>query len=1663
MQKYSRKFVNLQKQEKVIQSLIADNDVYKLSKLLAGRGTGKLIMSFPTEFARDQWYSKFTVVCSGQVLGSATRIEEKDFKEDLVFQGTFKKAARATDGNLRGWKKRFFLLKTVHLSYFNKPNGDKKGSIRVLNGEIRVIESTAIEGHPYCLELEEGRDLSCVSPDLLEEARRHVRLAKILEIERTLKRGIEIRSVVLLTKMLQFATELEVMLDYNLMNQAKTCLQELQVSKLKKDLYMASVSLPRSQVLQELSIAADKYMVDPNLSSLKKVRSLLGKTEIEQEIYRAKAALVHRNHAGFVRCIKTLSKVDLTQGSTGLKSLYAALFLQFVGIRIADFVVLGYPMGGFSRLLKSSLLLCTGYHIELEVMDLVRVVLKLTSRLTPDLGAATDLAGGGGGSNASSFLGSPQDLQGVLDEILSFPRVIQQYSISKFHRLRVSSVQKRSGMLNAFSRRRSSVMDEVMSFSSTGIAKSLLKYEVEPLDAAIATEAFTVLQVIMGDLNANQLKSWKKSKILLSTPTVGSLVYDMLHLALKRYTKINDELFFQVSKQLKLNPSSASRMRGLCLLSIYLHFFVPSREALPYLKTNILQTKQELSEKTAGQGEAGIGGDIFNERRSLQAAEYCYSLLVNLECSVGHPSRDSALMSSVFNDNSAPVSRLTEVVFAKATTFPFHVLLMTGELVTFRLHYSELTLQNVLKRLFEVLYPAEIRGVNIKKRQVLLNSKDTGEDVELFNEYGQRSASPSPFPNTAKPAGSETTELTEEELWREISYFFDGFAFYSLAEEDLEKSRNAVDYMSIPIQPVYRQLISWNEDIQWKFLENSIQDDFDYESDAVQLHHYNTVVLRRYMPTTVELLSDFEIFGKEIHLTDQLQRSSAWSDWLSNDHRSTATLQKEDDLLPKDFLRIDLLFSEDSRYVNSQLALLSRESFQYLLSLQLALAWIDEPNAVRDRDCEYSSFECKKHRSIFSHCSSSVRSCYLSSVDHVVDKLAENYRLLEEQRKREAEMQGKEQIVEQKAAGSDDSDDDDGVLAAIDGHHHFTGQHHHHHNDDDSSYASTIDDESEEEVRAQWKPTLLSKDEEMGEEDRAFLLSLLNEIGIAPDEPAADLDALWSQMRQFHGIVGELGLSLKSPRYRYYMKRAYHHYLMTATGPMYEQYLVDAKLVSLQLDESIMNEYAEFQENYVEKFEKMDVLIGLSVQGLYLLSPSDWSIVFYSPFWDIAEYELLSSRSSSTTRKELLININGLKLLFKGSKMEEVLSMITLYAKDALRKGNFPFGTVNNYDELLVFNSYRDNPVTKGGSGSGSIGYGNNSLLQQYLANFALLPLPPKINTRTVFKHPQFFHAPSSHREIIASSRYEEEKLEEEIMKLAEQMLLEKNQQQITQGRNEMMTKNEKLGVEEEEEDKEDDQAPSQGTAERRNTNLNRNVKLKRKNRSIFQGNRLKSNEEIFKATLKDRLDSIVCGVSNKESNFTQQFIIPPLPCRVKGKIKVPQTAQLEGKEDDQNNPLNRMRGFQTKPTIASQNFPFITDRSTGGRNLEEAVPVLWAGVDFPAQPAIVKPAIEAKKPDLKHEIEMVWKSQRKDYLSLVQNDAGKNRKSEQFPDVNLDRCDPADNRRDPYFLGLSTVLRDGGNRQGFYDERMSSGFASQMNENPLQEEGNLSSAKIEI
>jgi hypothetical protein len=166
LDKQMKRAAGLASLEEEILRLIDERDLVKLTDILSGRGTGRLVMSASAADVMKEWMDALELACQ---LG----VDKSGLQHTVYKTGILEKAARGNEG-LRNWRQRFFVLEGLSISYFTKQGGEKKGCVRVGGGAVRILSGEDTGGRNYCFELQEGRDLSNIDPDLLFEARKQV-------------------------------------------------------------------------------------------------------------------------------------------------------------------------------------------------------------------------------------------------------------------------------------------------------------------------------------------------------------------------------------------------------------------------------------------------------------------------------------------------------------------------------------------------------------------------------------------------------------------------------------------------------------------------------------------------------------------------------------------------------------------------------------------------------------------------------------------------------------------------------------------------------------------------------------------------------------------------------------------------------------------------------------------------------------------------------------------------------------------------------------------------------------------------------------------------------------------------------------------------------------------------------------------------------------------------------------------------------------------------------------------------------------------------------------------------------------------------------------------------------------------------------------------------
>jgi hypothetical protein len=168
---------------------------------------------------------------------------------------------------------------------------------------------------------------------------------------------------------------------------------------------------------------------------------------------------------------------------------------------------------------------------------------------------------------------------------------------------------------------------------------------------------------------------------------------------------------------------------------------------------------------------------------------------------------------------------------------------------------------------------------------------------------------------------------------------FRGFGIFTVEPSNFNEEASDVDLSQVPVQPELRNLVPWSDDLQWDLLLSSCNPEgTDNQVASSRFLHGKTLVLRRQTAMASERFADeYGLFKDTISTRDVTALQGLWTAWLQSSGVHTH--------LPVDHVRLDLVFAEDTRYVNSRLYPLSDDSFHYLLAIQLALCWVDDESA----------------------------------------------------------------------------------------------------------------------------------------------------------------------------------------------------------------------------------------------------------------------------------------------------------------------------------------------------------------------------------------------------------------------------------------------------------------------------------------------------------------------------------------------------------------------------------------------------------------------------------------------------------------------------------------------------------------------------------------------
>ena len=916
---------------------------------------------------------------------------------------------------------------------------------------------------------------------------------------------------------------------------------------------------------------------------------------------------------------------------------------------------------------------CMQYFVETEPMQLVRNIILSVSREgvvdAAEESIATARTHGSGPLVQLRRMHSKLDVAGMGTGDVSPRGGGGQFALHKFAGIRPVEAQSKTSFLG---RRKLTVSDATSALvhSVDPVQTSILTLQKSESDVAI--ELFKALLVVMGDKST---QSMGISRVFSNSSDVNTLAYELVGFGVKSIP-LRDELYVQVCKQLSRNPKDSSRAKGWTLLTAYWHCFPPSVSFFPYLRTFLVQCQQELLSTNSPRHAAVVDPDNAETdaymsnliRYAVKSAIWCESEMALTNGFQSDVSMiDVALMKDIMN----------------RTPIDIEVGLMNGSIYNMRVCFGDIDSPFGLVRiLFE-----EILGHGYLEASALKSLPD-GCSMPYRRSTASRPVIERSLSNAAGP---NNTTVAHNEL---IMNLVRGFWLY-----DVDSMGNFYDAQSIPVQPDEAFVLPWHSDLIWDLIQNNVQTP------------RRLMLRRRLLLCSEDLFDQIEVFGDMAVERDNLGTKKLWSTWLRDEVNG----------LPVDHARIDLLFAEESRYVNARLYAMSEEAHIYLAALQLVLSWTVHTSSVTwgsGREAVMNNIDSSVRPSMkkSSYVSKTVvprsqrkRSSLASSLD-VGEAHRDSILSLGIMRGRAGSAATAEQ------ASEDDEEEEE--------------------DDDNVSWSG-------EPVRS----------DDLTSDDIAYLEEALAALGIAhsPDLIADVLD----QMYYFHQMAQQMNVSVTSQRFRYMVKLAYLTYVMAwpLAGGHFAEALFD-------------------KDNRGGATESlMKVLICISGNGFHLLSADDWSLVFHAPVFDIQSCTVSSASAyaeASTESMVLRMVVNDLPLVLITPSAQDMQHLLDAFNAEMLSKGAFPHGTEGGNDILDIGESFTHACEMK-------------AVMHRFVKNFPMFPTPPVPLPLSLSK--SYFAPPKSKRAILAEQRAEEERLEQEQARLAAETHAAKNMAHLEHGK----------------------------------------------------------------------------------------------------------------------------------------------------------------------------------------------------------------------------------------------------------------------------------------
>jgi hypothetical protein len=1349
----------IQYQEDVIIRLLEERNVARLAEILAGRGEEKHYLAASSAEAAHEWIEALRSVCLSFNSTSSNR-SSGAVTDKIIKSGPLELASRDANGVLKNWRVRYFILQGNDLSYYAKLGGERKGSIRVVGGLVRTLTTEESWGRRNVFELQEGRDLALVDPELLEEVRKQVNVFRKDQLEEDIVKGISENDDDKLSKALESADTYNISLDTELVAQARTLLLRQQHKKLKVDLREALVSLSRNRLVDLLRLAK-RLKLDSMHYLYRKAMLHVDRSDIELALLRTRALFQLGDEVVFKKSLALLQQLDTKRLSLREKFILMAILLQHSARRLLNNVLDAFPSASEYILpFQEAMTGAASYYVDNEPLQLARIVAEGidpsdNGKLTGADVAVMALTGGSDATLISQNSHSANVF--ALERYPNLARVAITTSID-------NDKQSQSGFMGLLGSRKPANLTQrtinttiSIKFSTEAIFCSLSK-----LSSGLeypARDAFAVLQFIMGDRSLISCEEIiKNDNSLFTGHDAASLCNDLVYAGVHQ-EEIRDELYLQLCKQLNNNPSVRSRWIGWSLFGVYMNCFYPSSELLPYIKQFVYSSLHYEFKRVRSDAELSVAA-AQNILRASSSSASSDAVLDDLEISAKLPRLVRYAMKKIIFVENAYKNNVTLGLFST----------------------NEKLLQDVLLRnIFEL----EVVLPTGALHRVKLGAWEMDSPLSVISALLQQIASVKDInaPTVRLELYSADGQVNNAALEKYFS-FFRGFFLYRAAPCDISSQQPHVidpskwcsDHNHLPAVALETDLLKWIDDIKWELLCSQYADndafgrELDENGDLMEFFRPRArYFLRRRIALSAErFASQFDLFGDDVSDGEIMASKRLWTSWLKNSEK-VASLR---DSLPADTMRIDMLFAEESKLVNSMRSFYPSDAVSYLTALQLSLLMYSD--SLEDYDSILKSWGSGSGHASIAHSDLSLRACKRKALTRRLSTLDAG--ATEESmpsRPRSVVVMRSSLTPRRSSMGGSERRNSNRRNSLI-----LTSAH--------IGKTGDISMDADIPILRKMTPATAS------EENVRFLKARCEDLNIHIQNNV-DLNSIISWIGEFQGIAISLGISMLSPRFRYMLKRAYVHYAMAL--PYYASHTFEGYL---------LNNYTLYMENNngdeepaeTERFRKLIVVVNGN--GVHLVIPDSGELLFTSVLYGISTVTSLPAVEPNPTEGSgdmaniqlvypmLTLNVNGLILQILTKDADNIKELIEAFCLESLAWGSFPHGTDGGNDVYALGDTFVPSTDSK-------------EIMKHFIRDFPLLPKPPAPSAWV--RSPDYFEAPPRQQAMIAEMRAEEERRELEMSRRAVESHNEKYSSQLESGR---MALN-KLLLEDDEDDEEED------------------------------------------------------------------------------------------------------------------------------------------------------------------------------------------------------------------------------------------------------------------